>query len=168
MKKEKRLEETIKKLKAADAPIPGSDLAGFFKVSRQIIVSDIAELKRQGYEIFSTNRGYLLQEVKKPQRVFKVRHLQDEIHDELLTIVVMGGKILDVFVVHDIYGMIRADLNIGSEAGVEAFVTGLSDGEVSPLMKLTDAFHYHTVEAEDEITLAKIEQRLKEKNYLVI
>jgi transcriptional regulator of NAD metabolism len=168
VKKEKRNEEIIKRLKASSEPIPGSLLASSFKVSRQIIVSDISDLKKRGYEIISTNRGYLLQEKKRPQRVFKVRHQSDEIADELLTIVAAGGKILDVFVVHEMYGMIRADLNIDSENDVADFVEDLKKDQISPLMKLTDAFHYHTIEADDEMILSIIEKRLKEKNYLVI
>ncbi|WKY43693.1 3H domain-containing protein [Eubacteriaceae bacterium ES2] len=132
MKKEKRFEEIIAKLKASEEPIPGSLLASSFKVSRQIIVSDVSDLKKRGFEIISTNRGYMLKEKNRPQRVFKVRHQQDEIADELLTIVTAGGKILDVFVVHELYGMIRADLNIDSEKGVAEFVAGLKKDQLSP------------------------------------
>ena len=43
------------------APISGTNLAKQLGVSRQIIVQDIALLRANGSDIFSTNLGYLLQ-----------------------------------------------------------------------------------------------------------
>ncbi len=38
----------------------GTKLASLYSVSRQVIVQDIALIRSAGYEIISTNRGYIL------------------------------------------------------------------------------------------------------------
>ena len=69
-------------------------------VSRQVIVQDIALLRAQNNDIISTNKGYVLTSDNKCSRVFKVYHKDDEIIDELNTIVDLGAKVIDVFVKH--------------------------------------------------------------------
>lgn len=167
MKKEERQQDIIKKLRASKAPISGTALSELYQVSRQSIVQDIALLKALDHQIISTNKGYILVEPPAKQRVFKVCHTNTEITDELYTIVEAGGFVRDVFVMHEIYGKITADLSLASREDVDAFVAGLDGGNTSPLMKLTDTYHYHTVEAGSEEILERIEKRLREKKYLV-
>ena len=69
----------------------GVKLAKDLDVSRQVIVQDIALLRANGTAIFSTNRGYLIQESKEFSRVLKVVHSDDEVEEELSTIVDAGG-----------------------------------------------------------------------------
>ncbi|MCF0234657.1 MAG: HTH domain-containing protein, partial [Thermoguttaceae bacterium] len=62
--------------------VTGTEMAKACQVSRQIIVSDIAALKNQGFAVLSTNRGYLLTQPDKAFRVFKVRHTGAEMEAE--------------------------------------------------------------------------------------
>lgn len=167
MKREERLEAIINKLRVCREPISGSVLANTFQVSRQIIVQDIALLKASNINIISTNKGYLLMDPPGKQKIFKVFHSTDQIADELYTIIEAGGRVNDVFVIHEVYGEIRVVLSLGSRRDVDEFVISLAEGKISPLMKLTDEYHFHTVEASSDNVLDVIEQHLREKNYLV-
>lgn len=152
-----------------DDPISGSDLAKILGVSRQVIVQDIALLRAVNKNILSTTKGYLLyyQEEQKVNRCFLVKHTNSQIEDELCTIVDHGGKVLDVIVMHDIYGEIRTDLIISNRKDVYDFVTKVNEKRTVPLKELTDGTHLHTVEADNEEILNDIELALKEHGYLV-
>lgn len=167
MKREKRLKDIINRLRASGEVISGAALADTYHVSRQSIVQDIALLKASKYNIISTNKGYLLMDSPGKQKVFKVYHNTEQIADELNTIIEAGGRVNDVFVIHEIYGEIRAELSLASRKDVDDFVISLIEGRISPLMKLTDEYHFHTVEASTDRILDLIEQKLREKNYLV-
>jgi len=167
MKRENRLEAIINELRASKEPLSGATLANLYQVSRQIIVQDIALLRASNYNIISTNKGYLLIDPPGKCKIFKVYHNMEEIADELYTIVEAGGRVNDVFVIHEIYGEIRAPLWLTSKRDVDNFVLNLTEGKVSPLMKLTGEYHFHTVEASSDRVLDLIERKLREKNYLV-
>jgi len=167
MKREKRLEDIINKLRAAREPLSGTILANALQVSRQIIVQDIALLKASSLNIISTNKGYLLMDPPGKQKIFKVFHNIAQISDELYTIVEAGGRVNDVFVIHKIYGEIKVMLSLATRTDVDEFVIHLAEGKISPLMKLTDEYHFHTVEASSDSILNIIEQNLRDKNYLV-
>ena len=47
------------------------------------------------------------------------------------------------------------------------FLEGVRTGKSSELMNITGGYHYHTVRAESEEVLDKIEKELKEQNYIV-
>lgn len=167
MRGQKRRQEIINMLKTSPEPIPGNVLANNLNVSRQIIVQDIALLKAAGNNIFSTSRGYFLVNMVLKRRVFKVYHNNEQIMDELYTIVDAGGRVLDVFINHKVYGELRAELFLDSRKNVDDFVANLIGGKISPLKQLTNDYHFHTVEADSDTILDLIEQKLKEKNYLV-
>ena len=57
-----RRSEIIKILQESKTPQSGTALGEALGVSRQIIVQDIALLRTSGYDILSTNRGYILNE----------------------------------------------------------------------------------------------------------
>jgi len=166
---EERRARIIETLKNSDEPVSGAELAKRFGVSRQVIVQDIALLRAVNRNIISTTRGYMLyyQKDEKVNRCFLVRHTDDEIEDELCTIVDNGGKVLDVIVIHDIYGEISAGLVIKSRKDVYDFVEKLRNNRTVPLKYLTDGVHLHTVEADSEAILDTIEKKLREKHYLV-
>lgn len=153
-------------LKSAKEALTGAELAEACAVSRQVIVQDIAVLKALDYNIISTNKGYLLVDPPGRQRVVKVRHKDSQIADELYTIIEAGGRIKDVFVRHELYGEIRADLSLSSRRDVDIFVRNLQEGRVTPLKKLTDGSHYHTIESSSDEVLDEIEKRLRAKGYL--
>ncbi len=166
MSGEQRREELIRILQTADAPVPGTELARKLDVSRQVIVQDIALIRAKNIDIYSTNKGYVLSDTKEYVRVFKVRHSEDEVMDELQMIVDLGGHVKDVFIYHKVYGVMRADLNIHSRKDVRNYMEGLKNGKSTFLMNITSGYHYHTVSAEDEQTLNDIQDELGKMGFL--
>ena len=117
-----RREKLLSMLAKSKEPIAGAEMAKRLSVSRQVIVQDIALLRAADNNIVSTNRGYVLLKPGKCERIFKVRHTAEEIEKELQIIVDNGGRILDVFVYHKVYGVVRAELNIGSRKDISEFL----------------------------------------------
>lgn len=147
--------------------MPGKALAAEFDVSRQVIVQDIALIRAAGHDVISTNRGYVIQEEASANRVFKVKHTDEQVEEELYAIVDLGGCVRNVMVNHKIYGHMEADLNITSRRKAAEFINGIRSGKSSPLKNITSDYHYHLVEADGEETLDLIEQVLREKGFLV-
>ena len=168
MNGEERRQKILELLMVADTPLSGTALAKALGVSRQIIVQDMALLRaRADLEIISTYQGYVLHRTDKPfSRVFKVRHSTDRTEEELLEIVDLGGHVEDVFVYHRVYGVVKGQLEIRSRKDVRAFMERLKESRSAPLMLITDAYHYHTVTAEDAETLDQIQRRLSELGLL--
>ena len=149
-------------------PVSGSALAKQLGVSRQIVVQDMA-LLRSGteVEILSTYQGYLIRkDESRHSRVYKVRHGSDRTEQELREIVDLGGRVEDVFVYHRVYGVVRGQLKIHSRRDIRDFMQRLEESSSSPLMLITDDFHYHTVTADSEAILDQIQQRLSENGFL--
>ena len=166
MKVAERRKAIVNLLLASKSPISGGELSEQFNVSRQIIVQDITVLKGLGYEILSTHNGYVIHKSPLVERVFKLKHTTEQTEDELNSIVDLGGTVVDVFVWHKVYGRISASLNIFSRLQVKQFLEGVRTGKSTELMNITGGYHYHTVRADSEEVLNKIENYLKEKNYL--
>lgn len=166
---EERRSKIIETLQSGEEPISGAEFAKRLNVSRQVIVQDIALLRAVNRNIISTTKGYVLyyQEVQKVNRCFLVKHSDDQIEDELCTIVDNGGKVLDVIVMHEIYGEISTGLIIKNRQDVYDFVEKLRSHKTIPLKDLTGGIHLHTVEADSEGILDSIEKKLIEKRYLV-
>ncbi len=166
MKANDRRKEIAAVLLSAEGPVSGSMLAERFGVSRQIIVQDISLLKASGYVILSTHHGYIVQSSPLKERVFKLKHTTDETEDELNTIVDLGGTVVDVFVWHKVYGKVEAKMNIFSRLHVKQFIEGVRSGKSTELMNITGGYHYHTVSADSEEILDKIEKSLENKGYI--
>ena len=166
-KVKERRREILQLLSAGTEPMSGTALAKHFSVSRQIVVQDIAALKEQGIEILSTRYGYIMQKTPYAERVFKVWHTREQTEDELSLIVSLGGTVVDVFVWHKVYGKIEASLNIYSSLGISQFLEGVRSGKSTELMSITGGYHYHTVRAESEEILDRIEEKLNERKYIV-
>lgn len=147
-------------------PVSGSLLAKECGVSRQVIVSDIAALKEK-HNIIATSRGYIISKPPAAVRVLKLIHSDEEIEEELSTVVKNGGRIRDVFVWHKIYGKIEAPLEIKSMMDVAEYTESLKNGRSRPLKKVTYEYHYHTIEADSEETLDNVERALAEKGFVV-
>ena len=73
-------------------PLSGSALAKICEVSRQVIVQDMALIRTAGADIISTNRGYIYQAPQMVSRTFKVQHTDEQIEEELCSIVDLGGE----------------------------------------------------------------------------
>ena len=168
MKADLRRQEILATFGNSDNALSAAFLAEKLGVSRQGIVQDIAILRANGYDIISTNRGYILA-TKKPSatRVFKCRHSFEQIVDEGYIIIGLGGRIEDVFVNHRIYGRITARLELYNKMHVEELYRSLVSGASKPLMAVTDGYHYHTVTAADEVTLDKIQNALRDAGFLI-
>ena len=149
------------------APVSATALAKELGVSRQVIVQDIALLRAEGERILSTNRGYVAEGQGRVSRVFKVCHTDEQIRDELYLIADAGGCVEDVFVWHKAYGRIAAPMGVRSRAQAEEFLRELAAGVSRPLKNVTDGYHYHTVTADSEETLAAIERGLREAGFFV-
>ncbi len=167
MKPYERRKELTSILCSEKGAVSGSKLAKELNCSRQIIVSDIAILKASGYDIISTNRGYIINSSPLLEKVFKVKHTSEETKEELNLIVGLGGIVADVFVWHKVYGKIKADLNIFSSLGIDKFIEGIKSGKSTELMNITDGYHYHTVKADSLETLNRIEYELNQRNFIV-
>ncbi len=164
-----RREKLIEIIKALKKPISGGELSKLLGVSRQVIVQDIALLRASDIDIISTTKGYLLyqSEEAKFQRIIRVKHSTEDIEDELCTIVDNGGKVLDVHVTHEIYGQIVTELIIRNRNDVYDFVKQVNEKKIVPLKELTAGTHHHTIEADSEQTLDRVEDALRRKNYLI-
>lgn len=167
MNQEERRKEILAWIRSSDAPVPGAALAKRCGVSRQVIVQDIAVLRAAGHNICSTYRGYLCQTAERVSRVYQVRHSDEEMEDELNTIVDNGGCVRDVFVEHEVYGRLYAKLNVNSRRKAAEFLEDIRSGKSSPLKNITSGMHFHTVEADGEETLDQIGRELEAKGYLI-
>ena len=167
MKVAERRKAIVNFLLSSKEPVSGSELSRQFGISRQIIVQDISVLKGTGCEILTTKQGYVIQKSHLRERVFKVRHTTNETEDELSCIVNLGGIVVDVFVWHKVYGKIEANLNISTQLHIKQFLEGVRTGKSTELMHITSGYHYHTVRAENEAVLDRIEAALTERNYIV-
>lgn len=167
MKANERRSEILSCLGNAKQPVSAGALSAKFGVSRQVIVQDIAILRAEGCEVISTSRGYIVDSDNRVERVIKCRHSLDELADEGEIIISLGGRVENIFVNHRIYGKISANLNLVTMTDVEELHRSLLAGASKPLMSVTDGYHYHTVSADSEQTLDEIENKLREKGYLI-
>ena len=161
-----RRTEILKLLTESQGPVSGVSLARQLSVSRQIIVQDIALLRAAGNDILSMNQGYMIQSKPKLSRVFKVIHKEQDVEEELNTVVDFGVIVKDVFVYHKAYGVLRAEMNIRSRLDIENFVEKIKSGKSNLLMNVTSGYHYHTVMADSEQLLDIIQDKLREKGFL--
>ncbi len=161
----------IELLSMQNTPISGTDLAKQFGVSRQVIVQDVALLRAENNNILSTNKGYILFKPHFDDNLYKevilVKHTKEQILDEMATIVDLGGKMLDVFIEHKLYGHIRSDLIINNLTDARDFVRKTNNSTSKPLSALTENYHYHTIAAPSQKAMELIKADLREKGYLI-
>jgi transcriptional regulator of NAD metabolism len=170
MNGEARREMIKQMLQESSQPLTGTALANALHVSRQVIVQDIALMRAEQLPILSTNKGYLLRPdqipAAQPKRVFFVRHTTDQVMEEFMTVIELGGRILDVAVEHELYGSIRTELLIDNARDAEEFAERLKRCRDNPLKVLTDDCHFHTVCAPSEKLLDLIELELRARGFL--
>lgn len=157
-------------LLTSDQPMTGTALSKMLHVSRQVIVQDIALMRAEHLPILSTNKGYLLRpdtvSSAQPKRVFFVKHTTEQVLEEFMTVIDLGGRILDVAVEHELYGSIRADLLIENAQDAREFVERLASCRDNLLKALTDDCHFHTVAAPSEKLLDLIEAEFRARGFL--
>jgi uncharacterized protein len=169
MKGEERRNKILSLLKSADGAIKGAELSSMFNVSRQVIVQDVALLRAEGNNIISTPQGYVIitNNINSVRKVIAVRHSEENIEDELKTIISLGGRIVDVTIEHKVYGEMTGMLMIKSLFDLEEFLNKLSENNSKPLSDLTGGVHIHTIEADSQEIMKRILIALKEKGYLI-
>lgn len=166
---EQRREAILRLLKGEQKPISGTYLAKTFKVSRQVIVQDIALLRASGYDLLATARGYILNEEAETmiKRIILVKHTEVETEEELNIIVDNGGRLRNVIIMHPIYGELIGDLMLKTRREIKEFVKKLTETKANQLLKLTDGSHMHTIEASSTEELDLIEEELRERGFLI-
>ncbi|HCT92751.1 MAG TPA: DNA-binding transcriptional regulator [Lachnospiraceae bacterium] len=164
---QERRQEIVRRIRCAEEPVAARHLAAQFGVSRQVIVQDMALIRALGYEIISTNRGYILNTPKRVDRVYKVRHTDEQLEEELCAIVDMGGRVENVMIHHRVYGQMEAELHIDSRRRVAEFLRDIRSGKSSPLKNITSDYHYHRVTADSEEVLDLIGCELENRGFLI-
>lgn len=164
---QERRKEIARRIQYADDPVAARQLAAQFGVSRQVIVQDVALIRAWGYDIISTNRGYMLNVPKRADRVYKVHHTDEQLEEELCAIVDMGGCVENVMIRHRVYGQLEARLHIDSRRRVTEFLQDIRNGKSSPLKNITSNYHYHRITADNETVLDLIGQELEKHGFLV-
>lgn len=170
METKKRRKEIINILSNSSTPLTGKELARHFRVSRQVIVQDIAILRASGEPIIATLQGYIIPEEQKGascRSVVACRHNREQIEEEIGIIVDLGGKVIDVIVGHPVYGELKGSLMIASRRDLNAFLEMLTKTRSSPLSLLTGGVHLHTLEAPDQKIMEEIIEELKRAGFLI-
>ena len=165
-----RKEALLQLLKESQKPLNGQSLAEHFHVTRQIIVQDIAVLRADGAPILSTNRGYIYKESKSNpyvHKLFKVKHGEEDMEQELLAIVDNGGRVQNIMVEHPVYGEIQTYLKLTCRRDVQHFIQQIHESNFRGLSELTDGIHYHLVEADSQQDLDYIEKALENLGFLM-
>lgn len=161
-----RREKILARLEGLNSPISASALAKELGVSRQVIVQDIALLRAEGNEILSLSRGYMLQKKTFSERALKLFHSDEDVEKELNLIVDLGAEVVDVFVYHRSYGLLRARMDIKSRHDVSRFLEDIRSGKSSLLKNVTSGYHYHTIRAQSEGILDMVEKSLYQNGFL--
>lgn len=155
---------------ARPGPVPGTELARHFRVSRQCVVQDIAILRAERNDIISTPQGYRLppKQTSDAQRaVIACQHGPERTEEELNIFVDNGVRVLDVVVEHALYGEMRGALTIESRADVQDFLKRWRSTKASLLSSLTRGVHLHTVEASKAEMIARAKAELHARGILL-
>lgn len=169
MDSSQRRKKLLEILKISDKPIKGSELSTKLNVSRQVVVKDIALLRASGIDILATSNGYVILDSTKHEFEIQCKNHQtdEELYEELQTIVDLGGKVKDVIVKHPTYGTLKADINVSTNRDLKKFMEKVYKQEFKQLSVLTSDYHTHTIEVPNKEILKEIENELKSKNILI-
>lgn len=157
-------------LEQTGAPVSASSLAKELKVSRQIIVGDVALLRAGGTAIEATPRGYILGGTGNPggahRRQIVSVHSDAQTEEELNLIVDNGCKVVDVIVEHPVYGQLTGLLDISNRFEVQAFLQKIEKTDAHSLCELTDGLHIHTIEYRDEACFLRMLDALTKAGFI--
>lgn len=169
MKGQERREKILDLLRKSGKPVKGAELSSMLKVSRQVVVQDIALLRAEGHDIIATPQGYvlILSMPGNVRRIVAVKHNEEDIEDELKSIVEQGGRVIDVTIEHKIYGEITGKLMLKSLFDVGEFIKKIREESSKPLSQLTEGVHIHTIEADSIEIIERIINMLELKGYLI-
>lgn len=163
-----RRDKIIEMIKESQKPISATALAKEFHVSRQIIVGDIALIRASGTNIVATPRGYLYEHNNNSDEyMIVVKHSNEQLEEELYTIVDLGGHIIDVSVEHPIYGLLTGKLHLYNRYDVDQFIKKTREAHAKPLSCLTEGIHSHTIRCYNKEIYDRICYSLNEKGILI-
>jgi uncharacterized protein len=164
-----RLQYLVQLLETSEEPVTGTELANHFKVTRQVVVHDIALLRAQGCNIVSTPRGYIISSRKEGQNrtIIAVSHTVEQTATELYIFADYGISVLDVQVEHPIYGQLTGCLQLSSRRDVELFMEKVSTKKVTLLSSLTGGYHFHTIQYGNEERLQEAVRALRDQKIQV-
>lgn len=167
MRSEERRAAVLKALREAKEALSASALAERYRVSRQVIVGDVALLRAGGEDISATPRGYVLRRGEDGiLRRLACRHSDAEMEAELNAIVDQGCTVLDVIVEHPVYGELTGALHLKSRYDVSEFLDRCAQSDARPLSDLTEGVHLHTVSCPDEAAYERVRKALHELGVL--
>ncbi len=172
MDAQERRTQIVNILQMDAKPVSATSLADRFRVSRQIIVGDVALLRASGADIVATPRGYILNKAAEEgpdpadSYVLVCRHDKSQLEAELLTIIDNGARFTNISVEHPIYGTIVQPLELRSRYDVDKFLNKIAVTGAQLLSSLTDGVHLHTIRCPDPEAYRRILVELKEKGVL--
>ncbi len=163
-----RRKSIIHYLNSSDKPISAAVLASNFRVSRQIIVGDIALIRAQGTEIHATPRGYTLNPENENRylKTITCKHDGSFMEKELQICIDHGCKVLDVIVEHPIYGQLVGELHLASRFDVAQFIERVKENQAHSLCELTNDLHSHTLDCPDPESFERVCSELRELGIL--
>lgn len=165
-----RREKIFKIINEDNAPVSASMLAKELRVSRQVIVGDIAILRAQGHEIIATARGYMIAEYREPnQYVGKIAccHTAEDTKEELYVIVDLEATVVNVIVEHELYGEITGQLDIRTRDDVDSFIDRVKSSKAKLLSVLTAGVHLHTIACRSKTHFEQVYHVLDSAGFLV-
>lgn len=167
---DERRRAILARLRTAARAVPGAELATALRVSRQVIVQDIAILRAAGERVLATPHGYLVERAasRAPQAVLAVRHTREQTRDELDLLVDLGLEVVDVVVEHPLYGELRGLLHLRSRDDVARFIRRLDASGARLLSEVTGGPHLHTIRAPRRQLIARARAELGRRGYLVL
>ncbi|WP_315070503.1 transcription repressor NadR [uncultured Clostridium sp.] len=168
MNSNERRENIIKLLLENHEPLKGSIIAKKYSVTRQVIVKDIAILRAEGQNIIATPDGYIINANQhKVRAIIAVTHTEEEMFDELSTVIKYGGTVEDVIVEHPLYGEIKGMLMIKNYNELNKFIQKYNEQKAKLLSALTNGVHLHTIAAESQEDIELIILELRKHNFIV-
>jgi transcriptional regulator of NAD metabolism len=159
----------VRLLREGRRSITGSELSTALGVSRQAIVNDMAILRAAGEPIDGGPQGYRWHG-EQPSGVLATlacRHDREGCQKELEVLVAHGVAVLDVVVDHQLYGEVRADMNVSTHRDVQRYMEVLHTSDVEPLSALTGGVHTHHVRAPDDVALGSARSDLANLGFLL-
>ena len=171
MDAKKRREKILELLHGREKPMSASSMAEILKVSRQVIVGDVALLRATGSEIISTARGYLLENPEaKESGVYEVlccKHEAKDAERELNLIIDYGGEVLNTIIEHPVYGTITAELKLQYRYEVEEFLEKQRECKAGLMSEITNGYHAHTVRCKSKEQLERMKEELLKAGILL-
>lgn len=166
MKSVDRRDSIVRLLKESNKAIKGIDLANRYKVTRQIIVKDIAILRAEGNNIIATPDGYIYNiDINRVRAIIAVNHNGDRMIEELQVVIKYGGIIENVIVEHPLYGEIIGNIMIKNLNDLNKFEYSFNSIEAKPLSELTNGIHLHTISADTQHDIEAIKKELNERGF---